>query len=324
LTIVRSRPILRAQMASARANVTRFMLRTVLRPWLCAGPLEQQRRRFAALAPRRLPSRLRLERVSLGAIAGEWVTPTNARQERVIYYLHGGGFIVCSPATHRMIAGNLARAADARALLIDYRLAPEHPFPASLEDSLAGYRWLLASGIRPEHVIVAGDSAGGALALGVLIALRDKGEPLPAAAVCLSPATDATQSGASFTERARDEAFLTQGFCRQALAMYLDGQDPRTPLASPLYADLHGLPPILIHVGTHELLLDDSTRFADKARAAGVDVTLKIWDGMWHVFQGFAGVPEAGQSNAEIGAFMKAHFGKAYFRPSRPTAASAT
>jgi acetyl esterase/lipase len=262
---------------------------------------------------------LRLESVSLGAVAGEWVTPAKARYDRVIYYLHGGGFIVCSPATHRMIAGNLAQAGDARALLIDYRLAPEHPFPASLQDSLAGYRWLLASGIRPEHVIVAGDSAGGALTLGLLLALRGKGEPLPAAAVCLSPATDAAQSGASFTARVRDEAFLTQDFCRQALAMYLGEQDRRTPLASPLYADLHGLPPILIHVGTHELLLDDSTRFADKARAAGVDVTLKIWDGMWHVFQGFGGVPEAAQSMAEIGAFMKAHFGKVHPGASRPS-----
>jgi monoterpene epsilon-lactone hydrolase len=298
-------------MPSIRANITRFVTHTFIRPWLGAGSLAQQRRKWAALAPRRLPSRLRIEPVAMGAISGEWVSWEGSAEqasERVIYYVHGGGFVACSCATHRLIAGNLARAAGARALLIEYRLAPEHPFPAALEDAVAGYRWLLASGIRPEQIIIAGDSAGGALTLGTLLTLRDDGTALPAAAVCLSPSTDATQSGASMKTRARDETLLTLPFGEQAFAMYFREHDRTSPRASPLSADLHGLPPLLIHVGTHEILLDDSIRFADKARAAGVDVTLKIWDGMWHVFHGFP-VPEARQANIEIGAFMKAHFG---------------
>lgn len=314
LTPARVLSILRAIMPSVRANLTRWFSRNFLRPWLTGGSLEQQRRRFASLAPRRLPSRLRVEPVTFGnGLLGEWVTPAGTTTERVIYYVHGGAFIACSCATHRLLAGNLAQAAGIRALLIEYRLAPEHPFPAQLEDVLAGYRWLLATGISAQHVIIAGDSAGGALTLGALVALRDEGTPLPAAAVCLSPATDATQSGESFTGRAKDEALLTVPFCRQAITMYLGEQDRRMPRASPLFADLHALPPLLIHVGTHEMLFDDATRFVEKARSAGVDVTLKIWDGMWHLFHAFD-VPEASQAIAEIGTFMKAHLDAAAAR----------
>ena len=164
--------------------------------------------------------------------------------------------------------------------------------------------------------MIAGDSAGGSLTLATLLSVRDSGGPLPAAAVCLSPATDATLSGASFTARAADEAMLSLAFCQQAVRSYVGEYDPCTPLASPLHADLRGLPPLLIHVGTHELLLDDSIRLADKARKAGVEVTLRVWDGMWHVFHGFE-VPEARAAVREIGLFMREHLGVARERDAR-------
>jgi acetyl esterase/lipase len=291
-------------MPSLRALANRFVMRHVVRPWLMAGSLPQQRARFAALAAPRFRVPARIEAVQIGELAAEWLTPANASAERVLYYLHGGAFVACSPATHRRLVARLARAAGMRALVLDYRLAPEHPFPAQLEDCVAGYRWLLAQGIRPEQMVIAGDSAGGALTLGTLVRLRDSGLPLPAAAVCLSPLTDCSMEGESFTTRASQEAMLGLAFCRKVTGWYLGDHDPRSPSASPLYADLRGLPPLLIHVGTHELLLDDSVRFAAAAERAGVDAQLKVWDGMWHVFHAFD-MPEADAAVAEIGAFIR-------------------
>lgn len=269
------------------------------------GPLERQRRRFARLAhPRRMVG-ARIESVHAAGLPAEWLVPKDASGERVLYYLHGGGFVACSPATHRRMVARFAAAAGLRAFLIDYRLSPEHPYPAAIEDAVAGYRFLLAQGFRAEQIVIAGDSAGGALALCALLRLRDAGEPLPAAAVCLSPSTDATLTSQSFTERAKDEAFLSQAFCRQAVRLYVGDNDPRSPDLSPLFAELHGLPPMLIHVGTHELLLDDAVQFARKAELAGVEVKLRVWEGLWHVFHGFD-VPEAHEAAQEIGAFVRA------------------
>jgi acetyl esterase/lipase len=225
--------------------------------------------------------------------------------ERVLLYLHGGGFVMCSPWTHGPTAVAIARAAGVRALLPDYRLAPEHPFPAALDDCLAVYRWLLAEGVAPEKIVIGGDSAGGNLALATLLSLRDAGLPMPAGAICLSPATDMTASGESFRTHAGDEVLLTVPFCRAVGPMYCGQTPPTAPLVSPLFGDLRGLPPLLVHVGTRELLLDDSVRLAERARAAGVDVTLKIWEGLWHAFQLFAVFPEARQAIAELGAFVR-------------------
>jgi epsilon-lactone hydrolase len=293
-------------MPSFQATFTRFLVRNLLKPYLMSGPLTTQRSRFASLAGPRRRYGEKIERVQIGDLRAEWVVPPNADPRRVLYYLHGGGFVACSPKTHRSLAARIAREAGMRALLVDYRLAPEHPFPSPVEDTVAGYRWLLANGTQPDQIVIAGDSAGGSLTLATLLSVRDSGGPLPAAAVCLSPATDATLSGASFTARVADEAMLSVDFCRQAVSSYVGALDPCTPLASPLHADLHGLPPLLIHVGTHELLLDDSIRFAEKASKAGVEVTLRVWDGMWHVFHGFD-VPEARAAVDEIGVFMRAH-----------------
>jgi acetyl esterase/lipase len=246
------------------------------------------------------------EQTTANGVPGEWVTAEGAAADRAILYLHGGGYVVGSINTHRTLAAGISKAAAARVLLIDYRLAPEHPFPAAVEDALAAYRYLLSAGYAPERLAVAGDSAGGGLTVALLVALRDAGEPLPAAAVCLSPWVDLEGLGASMeTQSEVDPVLARQGLNRMAAA-YLNGADPRTPLAAPLYADLSGLPPLLIQVGAAETLLDDSTRLAERARAVGVDVTLEPWEEMIHVWQIFAPmVPEGQQAIDRIGVYLQ-------------------
>jgi acetyl esterase/lipase len=250
--------------------------------------------------------------VDAGGVPAEWVVATGVRSGRALLYFHGGAYQIGSPATIRHLVALLSGAARARVLSVAYRLAPEHPFPTAIEDALAAYRWLLASGIDPAQVAVAGDSAGGGLALGALVALRDAGEPMPAAAVLLSPWTDLALTGESLRTRAAMDMLIKQDGMAEAAALYLAGADPRHPYASPLYADLRGLPPLLIHVGDAEVILDDSTRLAARAREAGVAVSLEIWDEMPHVFPAFAGLlPEADQAIERIGAWLAAQYTRA-------------
>jgi monoterpene epsilon-lactone hydrolase len=195
-----------------------------------------------------------------------------------------------------------------RALLIEYRLAPEHPFPAAVEDSVAAYRWLLKEGFDPARIAVAGDSAGGGLTVATMVKLRDENEPLPAAAVCLSPWVDMEGIGESMKTRAEVDPIVERGPLLEMAEAYLGGADPRTPLAAPLYADLKGLPPMLIQVGTAEVLLDDSTRLAEEAKKAGVDVTLEPWEDMIHIWQFFASmVPEGRDAVDRIASFIHKH-----------------
>jgi acetyl esterase/lipase len=239
-------------------------------------------------------------------VPAEWVVAPGADARRVILYLHGGGYTIGSINTHRELAARLSRAAAARVLVIDYRLAPEHPHPAAVDDATAAYRWLLANGVDPARIVVAGDSAGGGLTVATLVALRDAHTPLPAAGVCLSPWVDLEGSGESMTTKAAVDPMVQRDGLLKMAAAYLAGQDARTPLAAPLYANLSGLPPLLIQVGTAETLLDDSTRLAERARKAGVNVTLDPWEDMIHVFQAFATyLPEARQAIDRIGEFVK-------------------
>jgi acetyl esterase/lipase len=204
------------------------------------------------------------------------------------------------------LAARLCLASKLRVLLIDYRLAPEHPFPAAVEDAGKAYQWLLASGIAPEQIVIGGDSAGGGLALSTLLWLRERDVALPGATVLISPWLDLALTGPSLHTRAEVDPLCSIEGLRLAASYYLGSTDAKTPLASPLYGDLHGLPPLLIQVGDHEILLSDSTRLAEKAKAAGVDVSLEIWNEMWHVWHGWAAtLPEAQQAIERIGAFIQ-------------------
>jgi len=262
--------------------------------------VESLARLFKPLAP------IQCQTVVANGVPAEWIVPPDVQPGRAILFLHGGSFNSGSIVSHRTLAGNVAIACRARALLIDYRLAPEHPFPAAIEDTVAAHEWLLSQGMATSQLVVAGDSAGGTLALALLLHLRDHNQPLPAAAVCLSPAPDLTFSSDSWTSNARKDLMLDARKEREAVEIYLTGADPRAPLASPYYADLTGLPPLLIQVGSREVLLSDAERFADKARAAGVDVTLEVWPGMQHEWQFAARIlPEGRRAIARVGEFVE-------------------
>jgi epsilon-lactone hydrolase len=238
-----------------------------------------------------------------GQIVGAWLEPPDV-DGAVLLYFHGGGFSFASLRTHGNLIGALARAARARTLAFDYRLAPEHPAPAAIEDALAAYRHLLAQGIPPKRIVLAGDSAGGTLVFNALMALRDAGEPLPAAGVALSPWVDLECSGASFRTNAGFD-FVGEEHCRLAAASYLAGGDPRQPDRSPLFADLSGLPPVLVHVGGAEVLHDQVCCFAQRAETAGADVRLAVYPDMVHVWHMMRGVtPEAQRAIDEVGAFV--------------------
>jgi len=249
-----------------------------------------------------------VEPADADGVPAEWVTAAGVSGDRVLLFFHGGAYHLGSPARLRSVVARLSVAASARVLSAGYRLAPEYPFPAAVEDALTAYRWLIAGGTDARQVVISGDSSGGGLALAALVALREAGDPLPGAAVVMSPWTDLALAGESLRTRAAADVLLTPEGAREAADWYLAGQDPRHPHASPLYADLRGLPPILIQAGDAEILRDDSARFAVAAQAAGVDVTLEIWPEMPHVWHVFAGLlPEADQAIERIGAWLREH-----------------
>jgi monoterpene epsilon-lactone hydrolase len=246
------------------------------------------------------------ERVSAGEVEGEWISPADASLDQAILYFHGGGFRIGSVSSHRDLIAQIALASGCRVLAINYRLAPEHRFPAALDDAITAYDWMLGQGLTPANVAFAGDSAGGNLVLAAMLALRERGLRLPVSAVLMSPWTDLAATGTSYVTRAEADPIHQRPMILALAKDYLGGQgDPCEPLVSPLYADLRGLPPLLIQVGDRETVLDDSVMFADLARAAGVDVHLQVWDGMIHVFQMFgAELSEAHQAIASIGQFL--------------------
>ena len=253
-----------------------------------------------------IPADVKIERVSAPAAPAEWLRPPSAVAGRVVLYLHGGGYVIGSPRSHRHLAAAIASAGAASALLLDYRLAPEHPFPAAVDDAVAAYRWLLDQGIAPGHIVIAGDSAGGGLTVATLLALRDVSGPLPAGGVCISPWVDLTCSGASYRTKAEVDPIVTSGPIEEMARAYLGDRDRRTPLASPLFADLRGLPPLLIHVGSDEMLLDDAIQLSERARQAGVTATLEVWDRMIHVWHWFLPMLEEAESAvASIGRFIR-------------------
>ncbi len=296
-------------MASPQLQVIVQVLRSLPPPTKLS--IEDQRAGLEGLALRfRTSEDVRCEPVDASGVPAEWITTPGAAEEKVIYYLHGGGYVTGSINTHREMISRLSRAAGARALAIDYRRAPENPFPAAVEDSTAAYRWLISTGVDPRRLVIAGDSAGGGLTIATLVALRDAGDPLPAAAVCLSPWVDLEGLGESMTANAGTDPMVQREPLLVYAKYYLGGADRHTPLAAPLYADLKGLPPLLIQVGGAEALLDDARRLAERARAAGVDVILEPWDEMIHVWQFNAAIlPEGQQAIDRIGEFVRKHIG---------------
>jgi monoterpene epsilon-lactone hydrolase len=238
-------------------------------------------------------------------LAAEWILPAGSESGKTIFYVHGGGYISGSCSDHRVAVSKIVKESGIKALLYEYRLAPEHPFPAALEDSLTAYRWVLSQGISPANIVIAGESAGGGLTLALLLELRDQGIPLPAAAVAISPMTDLKLTGESYRTKAK-VCLSPKGMAMVCSKYYAGENDPGLPGISPLYGDLHGLPPILIVAGEDDTLLDDSTRFAAKAQAAGVKVNLILGKRMVHCYPLLAPLfPEAIQALQEICAFIQ-------------------
>lgn len=297
---------------SLRAELLRLGTRCLLKGRPGADASLAERRRRATLVARlvpRPPSEIQRVAVEAGGVAAEWVQSPASHLARHILYLHGGGYVIGSPSLYRHFTWRLAESAGARLLAVDYRLAPEHPFPAALDDAVAAYRWLLAGGADPRQIAVIGDSAGGGLAFATLLRCRDEGRlPLPAAVVALSPWTDLALTGQSLRHNAAADPFLDAEGIPPVAACYLAGADPRHPYASPLYGDPTGLPPALIQVGSDEVLRDDATRMAERLTAAGCKVALEIWPRMPHVWHLFGPMmPEAQRAIARIGAFVREH-----------------
>jgi acetyl esterase/lipase len=250
------------------------------------------------------------EPVDAGGVPALRITASNAVPDRSVLYLHGGGYAFGSSRSHRDLGEFLSRAAQAQVFMLDYRLAPEHPFPAAVDDATAAYRWLLQAGFKPEKTAVSGDSAGGGLTFATLLSIRQNGLPRPACAVPLSPWTDLDCTGETFVTKADVDPMVHKDFTRQLANLYVPNGDVKQPLASPLYAELSGVPPLLIQVGERETLLDDSLRIAERARQAGVDVQVEIEPGQIHVFQIFASRLDEGAAAIErMGSFIRRHTG---------------
>lgn len=302
-----------APMSKRAPSLRAIALRRPVR-WLIApifrkdGDVARRRRallRVAVLARLPVAPCTRISADTLRGVPVEWVSSTRKPAQRVVLYLHGGMYLLGAPRIYRAVNARLAEWAQARVAAVDYRLAPEHPFPAAPEDALAAYRGLLERGIKASEIVLAGDSAGGGLALACALQIRDAGLPMPAGLVLFSPWVDLGLSGESMTRCVASELILDPPSLRQAAAAYLAGQPAQTPLASPLFADLRGLPPLLVQVTDTELLYDDARRLAERASAAGVDLTLKVWPGLWHVWQVFAGkLPESDAALREAAAFI--------------------
>jgi epsilon-lactone hydrolase len=265
----------------------------------------------ALMAQTPMPPDVEQKPVEIGGVPGIEVTIAGNDAGNVMLYFHGGVYVIGAASHTVALVGDIARRTGVRALTLDYRLAPEHPYPAAVDDACAAYEGLLKQGVDPARIVLAGESAGGGLAVAALLASRDAGLPMPGCAFLMSPYADLTLSGQTLTTREPLDPILTPQGLRVRAPEYLDGADPSDPLISPVFGDLTGLPPLLIQVGSHEILLDDAIRLAATAATSDVAVTLEVTPGVPHVFQGFAGLlDEAGAALDRASAFLKAHLGK--------------
>ncbi len=291
-------------------HLLRFRLKKETWDWNTSIPQFRERCEQANRGMGKMPAGVDVEQLTVDDLPAEWLVPHRATKDKVILYTIGGGYVSGSCKDHRAIVAKIVAGSGVAMLLFEHRLAPEHPYPAALEDSLKAYRWLLAQGIEPSNIMIVGESAGGGLCLATLLALRDQGIPLPAAAVAISPWTDLKLTGESYRTKAK-VCVSPAGMATVCTKYYAGDHDPTNPWMSPLYGDLHGLPPLLINIGEYDTLLDDSTRFAEKARAAGVDVALRIGEKMIHCYPLLAPLfPEATEAMDEICTYIKTHLRK--------------
>jgi acetyl esterase/lipase len=296
-------------MSSIRAKIVRSISSAYIRRADVAGLDIPKIRRLASRLGGLMKTAfgVRIEKDTVNGLRSEWLTPKNHMDGKLLLYLHGGAYIVGGCDMHRQIVSHIARAGRIRALLPEYRLSPEHKFPAAVDDAVGVYRALLQMGIKGKDIVIAGDSAGGGLSVATLLTLRDAGDPLPAAAVLLSPFLDLTASGASMQSRADHDPWFHAADIPIIADHYCLPHQIRFPLVSPVFANVEDLPPMLIQVGDDEILLSDSERLADACVAAGIDVELDVWPEMWHVFQMFtAKMPEARQAIDKIGRYIQA------------------
>lgn len=291
-------------MSETEIGTLRAMLLSRPRP---AGLAERRQRLDALGQAYALAPDVSVTPVDANGVPAEWTSTPTADVSRVILFLHGGGYVSGSIASHRHLVAEAGRAAGARTLALDYRRAPEHPFPAAVDDAMAGYRFLLSTGVAPSRICIAGDSAGGGMTLASLVTIRDAGLTLPGCAWCISPWVDLECIGASMASKSAADPMIQRDYLREIGGMYLNGADPRSPLAAPLHAEFAGLPPMLIQVGTAETLLDDAVRLAGRAAEADVRVTLETWPGMihvWHLFH--PQLAEGRRAIAAAGRFIRA------------------
>ncbi|MBY8989766.1 MAG: alpha/beta hydrolase [Candidatus Lokiarchaeota archaeon] len=275
--------------------------------------IEESRTGFGQLAGFfQVAKDVKIDNVDVSGVSAVWISTPEAVEENVVLYFHGGGYVYGSINTHKEFMSRISRVSNSRVLLIDYRRAPENPFPAALEDAITAYKWLIDSeGIKPENLIIGGESAGGGLTLATLLKLRDTGISLPAAALVLSPWADLDMTGETIRTKARVDPLANPSDLFFLASLYVGEDDPKNPYISPLYGDLKGLPPMIIQVGSAEILLSDAERIAEKAKAADVDVILDIWEDMIHMFQMFAlWSPEGQKATEKLGKFIQKHLRK--------------
>lgn len=292
---------------SLRAGLVSFFLRHTIKKQMSGFDDHRKLRQQTGAAIGRTPAEVITEAVDADGVTAEWVRWRGARNDAVILYFHGGGYIFGGLDSHRGLAWRLAKASDSEVLAVDYRLAPEHSFPAAVEDAVASYQWVVDQGISAERVIVAGDSAGGGLAAALMVKLKELGLAQPKAAVLLSPWVDLTLSADSVRQNARKDAMLSPEALSKFTSLYLGDADPTSPLASPVFADLSGLPPTYVVVGSDEVLRDDSERLVGNIRDAGGQANIAVWPKMPHVFPLLAPiVPEGARAIEDIARFMRA------------------
>ena len=292
-------------MASWQAKVLNVILHFTIKRMMTNSSVEETRRFIEGRGRPKLPAGVKMTPVAAHAFRGEWIRTPESSDARTLLYLPGGGFILPASGQLPAMVARLCKVSGARALLVHYRLAPEHPFPAGLEDCLAAYRYLIDLGTDPKSIVIAGDSAGGGLTLSTLLALRDDGDPLPAGAVVMSPFTDFSFGGESRFSNARHDPMLSADSMHHMNDLYLDDALHDNPLVSPVYGDFHGLPPILAQVGSTEVLLDDARRVGARAAAHGVDFRVEVWDQVPHVWHMVGFLPETKAATARIGAFVR-------------------